>query len=133
MSGFVDKICLDFDGTLIPYGPIWDRNVVAFSGVRDAVARLRLSGYKIYIFTTRLSETWCRESCNSLGYGDWRTLQKDQRDYIIYILKKEGIYFDEIGAEKVPCLKIFDDLAVSITPEYPLPAAIYDFLGVDGG
>lgn len=127
MSSQLSTVCVDLDSTIIPWGSIW-----AFPkplpGVRDALKELHTQGYIIYILTSRLSDRWCEEAYVYHGYDSAIEFKLAQTDHIKYLLDMWGVPYDDIGAEKVPALAYFDDLAVRVTPEYPLPAAIYDLI-----
>lgn len=125
--GQLSTVCVDFDNTIIPWGPIW-RFSRPVSGVRDAMKELERQGYYIYILTSRLSERYCRQAYLINGFKTQLDFALQQKDHVQFILDLYGIPYDEIGAEKVPAIAYFDDLAVRVTPEYPLPAAIYDFI-----
>lgn len=126
-SNQLNTVCVDFDTTIIPWGPIWKMRK-PFPGVRDAMKELEKQGYYIYILTSRLSDHWCKQTYQVYGYTSHERFKEDQYDLIQYMLDLSGIPYNEIGAEKVPALAYIDDLAVRVTPEYPLPAAIYDFI-----
>lgn len=120
-------VCIDFDNTIIPWGPMW-RNSRPFSGVRDAIKELEKQGYYIYILTSRISNAYCESQYQHFGFKSAEEFQAKQIAFVISVLDLNGIPFNDVGSEKVPALAYFDDLAVRVTPEYPLPAAIYDFI-----
>lgn len=128
----LSTVCIDLDNTIIPWVSIW-KSPRPFAGVRDAMFALQKQGYYIYILTSRMSNRWCEEAYEAQGYSDVAKFKEDQRLHIQFLLDLGGIPYDEIGAEKIPALAYMDDLAVRITPEYPLPAAIYDFIEGDRG
>lgn len=128
----LSTICIDFDNTIIPWGPVW-RISRPFSGVRDAIKELEKQGYYIYILTSRLSEIYCRAEYLNFGFKSPKEFWDKQYDFIIHLLDLNGIPFHAIGAEKVPAIAYFDDLAIKVTPEYPLPAAIYDLIEANRG
>ena len=94
--------CLDFDGTLYPFRPLFEQPD-PLPGAPEAVRRLKDAGYRIVIFTSRLSPTWL-ESC---GYT-----ASEQLDLIEGMLRRDGIPFDDITAEKVPAEVYVDDRAI---------------------
>lgn len=123
----LSTVCIDLDNTIIPWVSIW-KSPRPFPGVRDAMNALQKQGYYIYILTSRMSDKWCEEAYEAQGYASMEEFKEDQRLHIQFLLDLAGIPYDELGAEKVPALAYFDDLAVRVTPEYPLPAAIYDLI-----
>lgn len=127
MADQFSTICVDFDNTIIPWGPLW-RVPRPFSGVRDAMKELHKQGYYIYILTSRLSSSYAEQAYAGFGFETALDFHLNQRDHVQYVLDLNGIPYDEMGAEKVPAIAYFDDLAIRVTPEYPLPAAIYDLI-----
>lgn len=95
-------ICVDFDGTLYPWGDLFSYDP-PLPGAVDAVLRLRDAGFRIVIFTSRLSPTWLEAEGQS---------EVVQYDYIAEVLTRDGIPFDAITAEKVPAIAYVDDKAI---------------------
>lgn len=117
------KILIDWDGVIQPFGMIFDsRRPIA--GVPKAIRVLKKKGYRIVIFTSRLSKTWH----DSEGW-DHDQACKEQINYMRKFLKKYSIPFDEFTAEKVPAVAYFDDKAYRV-PKGPqgLAAAVDQFL-----
>src|SRR2546426_154100 len=52
-------VCVDFDGTIIPWGPLM-ADARVFPGVGDAMRRLKAAGYTIAIFSSRFSEHYLK-------------------------------------------------------------------------
>jgi len=50
-------IMVDFDGTIVPWGELMASRP-PFPGVADALRRFRDAGWRIGIFTSRMSRTW---------------------------------------------------------------------------
>jgi hypothetical protein len=103
-----DKVvCVDFDGTLFPFGEIYSFND-PLPGAVEAMTRLREAGMRIVIFTSRLSPTWLEAE-----YGNtWAFEAEAQRHYIGKQLDRFGIPFDLITCEKVPAIAYIDDKAL---------------------
>jgi hypothetical protein len=99
-------LMIDFDATILPWGPLMEPRT-PFAGVKEAINNLANDGYRIGIFTSRLSPTWIRHEGTS---------EQDQRDYVTNILQSHGIHFDFITAEKIPAEAYFDDKAVFVYP-----------------
>lgn len=94
-------ILVDFDGVLYPWEPIMSEPDPV-PGAVEAMRRLKAAGYYLVIFTSRLSKRWLAES----GYSE-----SNQRDHIERLLKRDGIPYDELSAEKYPAEAYIDDRA----------------------
>ena len=94
-------VMVDFDGTIVPWGPLMETRP-PYEGVAEAMLGLRRKGYRIGIFTSRLSPTWMRYASTS---------RAQQVAYISTLLERHGIPFDFITAEKLPAEAYFDDKA----------------------
>lgn len=95
---------VDFDGTIVPWGPLM-ADKAPFDGVAEALQQLKDEGYRIGIFTSRMSGTWCTKA---------RTTMVIQRMYVAEILNRYDIPFDFITGEKMPAVAYFDDMAVHV-------------------
>lgn len=107
-------VCVDFDDTIVPWGPLM-ADSTPFPGVPEAIRRLRDRGFRIVIFTSRMSGTWFK-AANPDDYEGLVVDRENQRAHVAAILDKHGIPYDEITAEKVPALAYFDDRAVHVEP-----------------
>ena len=115
--------CIDFDATLYPWRPIYEQPD-PLPGAPEAVRRLKAAGYRIVIFTSRLSPTWLESAGETAG---------QQIDHIESVLRRDGIPFDLITSEKVPAEVYVDDRAIRFAPgDWP---AITDWIlwSGDGG
>lgn len=109
-------VCVDFDSTLYPWRPVYEQPD-PLPGAAEAVRRLKDAGYRIVIFTSRLSPTWLAST---------QYTASDMLDHIEAVLKRDGIPFDLITAEKVPAEVYVDDRAIRFTEgEWP---AIVDWI-----
>ena len=109
-------LCVDFDKTLYPAKPIYEQPD-PLPGAPEAIRRLKAAGYRIVIFTSRLSPTWLATT---------KYTASDQLDHIETMLRRDGIPFDEITSEKVPAVYYVDDRAIRFSDgEWP---AIADFI-----
>ena len=99
-------VCLDFGGTLYPWAPLM-AEPEPNPGAVDAVKRLKAAGYRIVIFTSRLSPTWLAEARYSAA---------DQMEHITRVLERDDIPYDEITSEKVPAECYVDDKAIRYSP-----------------
>lgn len=97
-------VMVDFDGTIVPWGELMGWKV-PFDGVQEAMADMREAGYRIGIFTSRMSTKWCLEA---------RTTLTIQHAYVSEILQAHGIPYDFITGEKLPAMAYFDDMAVHV-------------------
>jgi len=95
-------VCVDFDGTLYPWGDLYSR-ARPNPGAVEAVKRMKEAGFRIVIFTSRLSPTWTFAEHESMT---------GQYNYIQDMLLRDGIPFDDITCEKVPSIAYIDDRAV---------------------
>lgn len=96
-------LCVDFDGTIVPWGPLMDYKSEALPGAVEAVNKMAADGWRIIIFTSRLSRSWHRASGENA---------KEQRKYVADTLKRLGVRYDKITAEKVPAEAYIDDRAI---------------------
>jgi hypothetical protein len=104
-------VMIDFDGTIVPWGPLMGDKEPE-PGAIDAVQAFERAGYRIGIFTSRMSETW---ACSVTGEGPLhlKTLKflQDQKMYVEATLRRHNIPFHFITAEKVPAVAYIDDKA----------------------
>lgn len=84
---------------------------------------LRRRGYKIGIFTSRLSETWHRAEGRDPIEGI-----AEQRRIIRLFLFTHNIPHDFITAEKVPAVLYLDDKAMRVNEARPLDVAVAAYL-----
>ena len=96
-------VCVDFDGTFFPYRPLYEHNAPLPDAV-ETMWWLKKQGYKIVIFTSRLSPSWLDES----GETEDRSLHWVESHLIQY-----NIPYDTITAEKVPAEYYIDDRAIA--------------------
>jgi hypothetical protein len=98
--------CIDFDGTIVPWGPLIDPAVKPTPGAVKAIQRIKKAGYRIVIFTSRMSGTWLKDA------GEDPRLQGE---YVQQVLDKYGIPWDTITAEKIPAEFYIDDKGIEFT------------------
>lgn len=96
-------VAIDFDGTLYPWGELFSEDA-PLPGAVEAMQKFRDNGFRIVIFTSRLSPTWLEAEGQS---------EVAQYDYIASMLTRDGIPFDAITSEKVPAVAYVDDRAIS--------------------
>ena len=94
-------IMVDFDGTIVPWGPLM-ADKEPFPGVAAAMQQLKEWGFRLGIFSSRMSPTWTASA---------KTTVTAQEEYIRTLLTRYGVPFDFITAEKVPAIAYFDDMA----------------------
>lgn len=103
-SPIADKVvCVDFDGTLYPWGELFSY-AAPLPGAVTSMKELKASGFRIVIFTSRLSPTWLFAEGESAS---------EQKEYITKVLTRDGIPFDDITSEKIPAIAYVDDKAVN--------------------
>lgn len=113
-------LCIDLDGTLYERRPLHEEPD-PLPGAPESMRRLKGAGYRLVIFTSRLSPRWL---------ADTRYTASEQLDRIESMLKRDGIPFDEITSEKVPAEAYVDDRAIRFTPgDWP---AIADWILFSG-
>ena len=109
-------ICLDLDGTLYERRPLHEEPD-PLPGAVEATRRLAAAGYRIVVFTSRLSPEWLASTHHT---------ESDMRDRIESILKRDGIPYERITSEKVPAEAYVDDRAIRFREgEWP---AIVDWI-----
>lgn len=107
-----NRICVDFDGTLFPWGPL-DGDDPPLDGAREFMYRLREAGYYIIIFSSRLSSTWHSEMGWKLQHA-WIAQSK----HIMQRLDNYDIPYDDITCEKVPARWYIDDRAIEFRGDW---------------
>lgn len=123
-SPVADKVvCVDYDGTIFPWGPLISYQTPPIAGAVQAVKAFAEAGFRVVIFTSRMSPTWLKAT-----YGDegWEQSREYQRMYIETMLDAYEIPFDDITCEKVPAVAYVDDKALT-----KLPSDHPDFTGGD--
>lgn len=95
-------VLIDFDGTIQPFGYLFNAEVPPFEGAVETLNAWKEQGYKIVIFTSRLSPIWLE----SVG----QTAQQ-HIEYMTEYLERYGIPFDGFTAQKVPSVAYIDDKA----------------------
>lgn len=123
------RIGIDFDGTIVPFGPLTDFDQSPYPNVPEAIQGLRDKGYYIVILTSRLSPTWWKHDWERFGAKDEKSFGEAQVKYIIDYLDKWKIPYDIATAEKIPCDIYFDDKYITVSEDYPLDVAIEEHLG----
>jgi hypothetical protein len=113
-------LCVDYDGTLYPFGFI-DEEPAPLPGAPEAMRRLHDHGFRLVIFTSRLSPSWLA----SAGYTADEMREKVERS-----LRRDGIPFDGITGEKVAAEAYIDDRAIRFDGDWP---PIVDWLLWSGG
>lgn len=105
-------IMVDFDGTIIPWGPLMERRD-PYPGVAAAMQALLVHGYRIGIFTSRMSRSW---AIHTVGEAEADAFLAQQYEYVRGVLETHDIPFSFITAEKVPAEAYFDDRAIGVPP-----------------
>lgn len=94
-------ILVDFDGTIAPFGYLFDYPE-PLPGAIEALKAFKEQGYKIIIFTSRLSPLWLE----TVGQTPTQHIEY-MRDY----LERFGFEADGYTAQKVPSVAYIDDKA----------------------
>jgi hypothetical protein len=100
-------VCIDFDATIFPWGELNSEE----PPLQDAIETIRAfkdAGYRIVIFTSRMSPTWWRAE----GWAnDFMTHHKWWSSVAERLIQYD-IPFDSITSEKVPAEYYIDDKAI---------------------
>lgn len=113
-------ICLDFDGTIRPWGGLHEFPE-PFTGVVQWVKDVRASGYKVILFTSRLSAVWHEHEGRDIAKGIM-----DEVDYLRQYCAKYDIEVDGATAEKIPALAYIDDKAIRFGGNWQDTSAKFD-------
>jgi hypothetical protein len=122
-------VLVDFDGTMFPFGNLDDESVRPFPWTVASVKALRDHGYRIVVFTSRLSRRWW---VSEVGEEQADIFGEKQLAYVTQMLAKNDIPFDEITAEKIPAEAYFDDKAWRINAYMTLRECVIAFLASNG-
>ena len=106
-----DKVVLiDFDGTIFPFGELWSMDP-PLPGAKQVTDWLHEHGYKIKIFSSRVSKAWCEEEEQDCG---------KHRMYMLWRCAIYGIWIDDIAMDKEPAEYYIDDKAISFNGDWQL-------------
>jgi len=97
-------VCIDVDGTIYPLVGLMAAPR-PYEGAVEAIQALHATGWRIVIFTSRVSPTWLKAEFGRC----WKRARASQLDYLVSLLTRDGIPFDEITCEKVPAEWYIDD------------------------
>lgn len=114
--------CVDFDGTIAPWGEMFSFPE-PIPGAVEAIKRLKSAGYKVVIFTSRLSSVWHEAE-------GWNTMKAtgEQLDYLREYCERYDIPADAATAEKIPAEVYLDDKALTVDNQHSLLAQTEQFL-----
>lgn len=107
-------LCVDFDGTLFPWEEL-DGDSPPNYGAVEFMLKAKERGYRIVIFTSRLSPTWIIEQC---GEYELPVEFNRQKRMVAERLRKHGIPFDDLTSEKVPARYYIDDRAIEFKGDW---------------
>lgn len=114
-------VLIDWDGVIQKFGMLFEGGPQA--GVVEAIKRLKAEGYRIIIFTSRLSKVWH----DSEGW-DHEKATAEQLDYMEKFMKLHDIPYDGFTSEKIPAVAYFDDKAWRAEGPLGLTMAVAMFL-----
>src|SRR6476660_870931 len=103
-------LSIDFDSTIIPWGKTMFDDSDPLPGAVSAINEFYKKGFRIVIFTSRMSPTWWASEGWTIADA-----KQTQMAYVKGILDKHGIPFHLITAEKVPSVAYIDDKAIEFT------------------
>lgn len=115
-------VCVDFDGTIFPFGQMNLEGVEPIPGAADAVRALKKAGFTIVIYSSRFSKSWHEHE----GW-DHETAMEEQVHLVSTALELWGIPWDRMTAEKIPAVAYFDDKAYRAEGLYGLEIAVTKF------
>lgn len=116
-------VCVDFDGTIFPFGRMDVSGVKPIAGAVYAVRALKAEGYTVVIYSSRFSRTWHEHE----GW-DHDAAMIEQTALVESALRMYGIPWDRMTAEKIPALAYFDDKAWRAEGPFGLEIAVDKFL-----
>lgn len=116
-------VCVDFDGTIFPFGQMDVTGVQPLRGAPEAVRALKEKGYRVVIFSSRFSKAWHEHE----GW-DHDVAMREQRALVASALAAYDIPWDDMTAEKIPALAYFDDKAWRVDEDNDLYESVADFL-----
>lgn len=99
---YTKVVAVDFDGTLFPWDELFADNP-PLPGAVDAMQELRSMGYLIYIFSSRLSDTWVMETDQDASV---------HHAHMERLLKKYQVPHDGFAWDKIPARFYIDDRAI---------------------
>jgi hypothetical protein len=108
-------LAIDFDGTIYPAAELFAKPQPN-AGAVESIKRLKRAGFRIVIFTSRLSEAYTEGSAHAYV---------EQFAYIVDQLERDRIPYDLITGDKVPAERYIDDRAITFDDNWQ---AIADFL-----
>jgi len=107
-----DVVCVDFDGTIAPFGDKFGFPP-PLPGAKEFLKYLRDEGYKIVIFTSRLSTVWHASEGRDPAHGIAQQVLY-LRDYF----DMYGLEADSVTAEKIPAIAYIDDKAIEFITKW---------------
>lgn len=100
-------LCIDFDATIFPWGEL-NSEEPPIIGATTAINAFKKAGYKIIIFSSRMSPTWWAAE----GWANDRMTYQKWYYSIADRLTEWDIPFDVITSEKVPAVAYIDDKGI---------------------
>lgn len=99
-------VLVDFDQTIRAWGGLFEFNE-PFPGASKFLHELKTSGYRVILFTSRLSTVWHASEGRDPARGIL-----EQVEFLQEYCAKYDLPFEAVTAEKVPSVAIIDDKAV---------------------
>lgn len=115
-------VCVDFDGTIFPFGQMDVSGVEPIEGAANAVRSLKAAGFTIVIYSSRFSRQWHEHE----GW-DHEEAMTEQLQLVKNALDAYDIPYDRFESEKIPAVAYFDDKAYRAAGPYGLAIAVESF------
>jgi hypothetical protein len=105
-------ILVDFDQTIRAWGGLFDMTE-PYAGAHEFLWELHDAGYRLYLFTSRLSTVWHAHEGRNPTEGIMR-----QVEFLQEYCDKYKLPFEAMTAEKIPSIAIIDDKAVEFRGDW---------------
>lgn len=99
-------ILVDFDSTIRAWGGLFDFKE-PIAGAGEFLRNLKAQGYKLVLFTSRLSTVWHASEGRDPAKGIF-----EQVEFLRAYCERFDLPFDNVTAEKIPAIAYIDDKAI---------------------
>ena len=105
-------VLVDFDQTIRGWGDLF-AFYPPYEGAREFLHGLKDDGYKLVLFTSRLSSVWHASEGRDPARGIL-----EQVTYLREYCERFDLPFEQVTAEKIPSIAIIDDKAVEFRGDW---------------